>query len=198
LAGSGAGTVNPEFVKRIQENDRSDADPNSPRNVINTFFYKTPFYTDREEAHLTASMLEKTGAERYPGDFEASANWPNVAPGKFGPINALTPAYFNVSGLVDLDSKPAILWLHGDSDQIVSDSSFFDLGTLGQLDFVPGWPGAGVFPPQPMISQTRSVLEQYQTKGGSYQEVVIADCGHSPHIEKPAEFMAAFQAHLSG
>lgn len=38
FAGSGGGTVNPEFVKRIKSGDRSTEDPNSPRNVINTFY----------------------------------------------------------------------------------------------------------------------------------------------------------------
>ena len=197
FAGSGAGTVNPEFIKRIQENDRSEDDPNSPRNVINTFIFKPPFRADREEAFLTASMLEKVGDDRYPGDFVASEEWPNVAPGKYGPINALTPAYFNTSGLADLAQKPPILWVRGDSDQIVSDTSFFDLGTWGQMGYVPGWPGADVFPPQPMVGQTRAVLEQYQANGGAYQEVVLADCGHSPHIEKPEAFMAAFLPFLA-
>ncbi len=197
FAGSGAGTVNPEFIKRIQANDRSADDPNSPRNVINTFIYKPPFRADREEDYLSASLLEKTGEKRYPGDFVPSENWPNVAPGKYGPINALTPAYFNTSSLVDLAPKPPILWVRGDSDQIVSDTSFFDFGTLGQMDIVPGWPGADVFPPQPMIGQMRAVLEQYQTNGGAYQEIIIADCGHSPHVEKPQEFVAAFLPFLA-
>jgi len=198
FAGSGGGTVNPEFVRRIGENDRSEEDPNSPRNVINTFIYKPPFRAEREEAFLSASMLEKLGEDRYPGDLVPSENWPNVAPGKRGPINALTPAYFNTSGIVDLAHKPPILWVRGDSDQIVSDTSFFDLGTLGQMGFVPGWPGDDVFPPQPMVSQMRAVLEQYQANNGRTQEVVIADCGHSPHIEKAAEFIAAFRAFLAG
>jgi pimeloyl-ACP methyl ester carboxylesterase len=89
-------------------------------------------------------------------------------------------------------NKPPILWVRGDADMIVSDLSFFDFGGLGQMGFVPGWPGADVFPPQPMVSQTRAVLERYQANGGSYQEVVIADTAHSPHIEKPEAFLAAF------
>ncbi len=196
FAGSGGGTVNPEFVKRIQAQDRSADDPNSPRNVINTFYYKAGFKAQREEAFLSAALLERTGTERYPGDLTPSANWPNVAPGQWGPINAGSPKYGNLAGIVDLAQKPPILWVRGDSDQIVSDNSFFDFGTLGKLGFVPGWPGDDVFPPQPMVSQTRAVLEQYQAKGGSFQEVVIADAAHSPHIEKPAEFLAALTAHI--
>jgi pimeloyl-ACP methyl ester carboxylesterase len=196
FAGSGGGTVNPEFVKRIQSNDRSADDPNSPRNVLNTFIYKPPFRPTREEELLTASMLERTGEDKYPGDMTPSANWPNVAPGKWGPINAGSPKYFNTSGIADMAKKIPILWIRGDSDQVVADNSFFDFGTLGKLGFVPGWPGDEVFPPQPMVSQMRAVLEKYKANGGSYQEIVVADCGHSPNIEKPAEFLAALVAFL--
>jgi pimeloyl-ACP methyl ester carboxylesterase len=192
FAGSGGGTVNPEFVKRLHENDRSADDPNSPRNVINAFLFKPPFRAAREEEFLSASMLERLGEDRYPGDFTPSANWPNVAPGKFGPINALTPAYFNVSGIVDLENKPPILWVRGADDLIVADNSFFDFGALGKMGFVPGWPGDDVYPPQPMVGQTRAVLERYAANGGRYTEVVIPDCGHSPHIEQPEAFQAAF------
>jgi pimeloyl-ACP methyl ester carboxylesterase len=63
-----------------------------------------------------------------------------------------------------------------------------DFGYLGQLDAVPGWPGADVYPPQPMVSQTRAVLDAYEARGGRYREEVIPDCGHTPHVEKLQEF----------
>jgi pimeloyl-ACP methyl ester carboxylesterase len=123
-------------------------------------------------------------------------NWPNVAPGQYGPINATSPKFFNASGIVNSAHKPPILWVRGDSDQIVADLSMFDMGALGQLELVPGWPGADVFPPQPMVSQMRAVLEQYKENGGDYKEVVVVDTAHSPHIEKPEVFNQAFHAHL--
>jgi hypothetical protein len=92
--------------------------------------------------------------------------------------------------------KPPILWLRGADDQIVSDSSLFEFGTLGKLGAVPGWPGEEVYPPQPMVSQTRAVLDQYAANGGRYWEVVLADTGHTPYIEKPEEFNEAFHHHL--
>jgi hypothetical protein len=139
-------------------------------------------------------MTEKIGEQKYPGDFVPSPNWPNVAPGKYGPINALTPKYVGgtVRKFIAADPKPHILWIRGDSDMIVSDTSFFDMGYLGKLGYVPGWPGEEVYPPQPMVGQTRYVLEQYTANGGSFEEVVIADSGHTPYIDKPEEFMAAF------
>ena len=50
-----------------------------------------------------------------------------------------------------------------------------------------GWPGIEACPPQPMIGQTRTVLEKYKSAGGSYREVVYPGCGHSPHVERPAD-----------
>jgi pimeloyl-ACP methyl ester carboxylesterase len=44
-----------------------------------------------------------------------------------------------------------------------------------------------------MVSQTRAVLDAYAAAGGTYNEVVIADAGHSPHLEKPAEFGTALR-----
>jgi len=198
FAGSGGGVVNPEFVKRIKEGDRSPEDPNSPRNVMNTFYYKAPFLAKREEDFLSASLLQKMSGDRYPGDMTPSENWPNVAPGAWGPINATCPKYFDTSAIADLAHKPPILWVRGDADQIVSDNSMFDFGALGKMGFVPGWPGEDVYPPQPMVSQMRAVLGKYQANGGAYKEVVIADAAHSPHIEKPVEFMEEFLGFLAG
>ncbi|MFL7839053.1 MAG: alpha/beta hydrolase [Candidatus Promineifilaceae bacterium] len=196
FAGSGGGVVNPDFIQRIKEGDRSADDPNSPRNVISTFYYKAPFQASREEDFLTAALLEKVGEDRYPGDLNPSENWPNVAPGQYGPINATSPRFYNTSAIADSEHKPPILWIRGDSDQIVSDLSMFDMGALGQLGFVPGWPGDEIYPPQPMVSQMKAVLEQYAANGGTYEEVVVVDAAHSPHIEKPEVFNQAFHALL--
>lgn len=193
-AGSGGGVVNPNFPKLMAAGDRSSDDPQaSPRVVMNSFYWKPPFVPAREEDLLSSLMTEKVGDQKYPGDFVPSGNWPNVAPGKFGPINALSPKYVgdSVDKFIAASPKPPMLWVRGDSDMIVSDNSFFDLGTLGKLGYVPGWPGEEVYPPQPMVGQTRSVLDQYTAQGGSYEEVVIADTGHTPYVEKPEDFMAA-------
>jgi pimeloyl-ACP methyl ester carboxylesterase len=48
-----------------------------------------------------------------------------------------------------------------------------------------------------MIAQTRAVLEQYATNGGSFGELVFDNCGHSPHLEFPAEFLAALLMHIT-
>jgi len=187
-AGSGGGVVNPDFIKRIEEHDLSDADPNSPRNIINNFYYKPPFKAKREEDFLRASLLEKIGKEKYPGDSVSSTNWPYVAPGKFGPVNAMSPKYLKFEEIVKISPKPPILWIRGENDPVVSDTSFFDIGYLGKLGFIPNYPGENIYPPQPMISQTRYVFERYRESGGKYYEEVFKNCAHSCHIEKFNEF----------
>jgi len=196
FAGSGGGIVNPDFPRLIGEGDRTSDNPQaSPRVVMNSFYWKPPFVPEREEDLLSSLMTEKIGEEKYPGDFVPSGNWPNVAPGKFGPINALSPKYVgdSVDKFIAVENKPFILWIRGEADQIVSDNSLFDFGTLGQLELVPGWPGLEEYPPQPMVSQTRYVLEQYKAKGGNFEEVVMADTAHTPYVEKPQEFMSIFK-----
>jgi pimeloyl-ACP methyl ester carboxylesterase len=199
FAGSGGGLVNPEFVRRIIAGDRSSEDPNSPLSVINTFYYKPPFRAAREQDFLTASLAEKMGPERYPGDFTPSANWPNVGPGVWGPINAGAPGYIqaDVPAFIALDPKPPVLWIRGSHDQIVSDNSMFDIGALGKLGFIPGWPGEEIYPPQPMVSQSRCVLDQYVARGGHYEEHVILDTAHGPNIENPQAFNVLLHAFLA-
>ena len=148
---------------------------------------------------LSGLLSEKVGPQKYPGDYAASDNWPGVAPGAYGPANAIAPKYVGntIEKLLAMPVKPRILWVRGVDDQIVSDMSLFDFGTLGKLGAVPGWPGDEVFPPQPMVSQTRYVLNLYQGEGGEYEEVAFEDVGHTPYLERPEEFRAALTAHLT-
>lgn len=199
FAGSGGGVVNPQFAQAMADGDRSTDNPQaSPRIVMNTFYWKPPFKPAREEELLSSLISEHVGEREYPGDFVPSANWPGVAPGVWGPANALSPKYAgDVSRLWRIGPKPPILWVRGDSDQIVGDQSLFDMGTLGALGAVPGYPGTDVYPSQPMVSQTRAVLEKYKAAGGDYTELVLENVGHTPYIEQPEVFNAAFHKHLA-
>ncbi len=193
FAGSGGGTANPDFAQRIAQGDRGN-EQFSPRTTINTFYYKPPFRTtpDREEIYLSSLLTTKIAPGNYPGDMTNSEHWPNVAPGTLGVNNALSPKYMNQSNFANISTKPPVLWIHGVDDQIVSDTSFFDFGFLGQIGAVPGWPGAEAYPPQPMKTQVRTVLERYKANGGEYQEIQLDECGHSPHIEKQNEMLQLF------
>ena len=192
FAGTGGGTANPDFVQRIADQDRTADAPTSPLSVLRSAYVADPASLGADEQLLLDTVLStKTGTDNYPGDATASENWPGVAPGDRGVLNTMAPSHFRVADeLVAATSKPPITWVRGDSDAIVSDTSLFDLAYLGSLGVVPGWPGAEACPPQPMVGQTRAVLERYAAAGGAYREVVYQACGHSPHIERPAEVAA--------
>jgi pimeloyl-ACP methyl ester carboxylesterase len=195
-AGSGAGVVNPDFAKRIGEQDTSDEE-GSPRQIMNAFYWHPPFKPAREEALLLSLLSEHIGPEAYPGDAVPSENFPGAAPGKLGPANALSPIYVgDVDASLRIDPKPPVLWIRGANDQIIADGSMFDVGTLGKMGVLPGYPGEDVFPPQPMVGQTRAFLERYAAAGGAFQEIVFEECGHSPYIEKPDDFNKHFHDHI--
>lgn len=192
--GSGAGGANPEFVRRLAEGDTSADSPFSPRQILRNFYVKPMFEPDHTDIYVASMLSTRTGADHYPGDTNACDAWPGAGPGTRGVLNAMAPHHFRIDDLHSVTPKPPVLWVRGADDQIVSDTSMFDLAYLGALGAIPGWPGEETHPPQPMVAQTRAVLDRYSAEGGTYEEVVIADCGHSPHLEKPAEFAAALEA----
>ncbi|MGK5683580.1 alpha/beta fold hydrolase [Actinoplanes sp. URMC 104] len=192
FAGTGGGTGNPDFVARIQAGDRSADAPTSPLSVLRSAYVADPASLGEDEALLLDTVLSTAiGDDNYPGDFKPVDGWPGMGPGDRGVLNTMAPNHFNVAeALTGAAAKPPIVWVRGDRDAIVSDTSLFDLAYLGQLGLVPGWPGAEACPPQPMVGQTRAVFERYASNGGSYREVVYENCGHSPHVERPDEVTA--------
>ncbi|MFG1951107.1 alpha/beta fold hydrolase [Micromonospora sp. NPDC048830] len=196
FAGTGAGTANADFVARLAAGDRGTDGPTSPRNVLRAAYVADPASLGEDEELLLDSVLSTaTGDDNYPGTAAGSPHWPGTAPGGRGVLNALAPAHFRIADeLVSVAAKPPVTWVRGDADVIVSDTSLFDLAYLGSLGAVPGWPGEADCPPQPMVGQTRAVLERYAAAGGTYREVVLPGCGHSPHLERPAEFVAELLA----
>jgi pimeloyl-ACP methyl ester carboxylesterase len=196
-APAGAAGVNPDFVKLMAAKDRGTDNPVSPRNVLRQFYVKPPFIPAREEELVSSMLSLRVGEDWYPGDAVASPHWPGAAPGKRGIVNAFSRKYFDAGTLAEIDPKPPILWVRGADDMVVSNNAFWDVAALGAMGFVPGWPGADDSPPQPMVDQTRAVLDRYQDNGGAYREEVIADAGHSPFIEKPVEFNALLHLHVA-
>lgn len=192
FSGSGGGTVAKEFIAHIKQQDIGTDSEFSPRNIIRNGYFAKPWIMPREDQLLLASLKQSVAVDRYPGDFVESENWPYVAPGKFGPINAISAKYFNARKLIDIVNKPSVLWLHGSEDKIISDQSFSDIAFLGSQGLAPGWPGNALCPAQPMVSQTRALLEQY----GRFNEVCLKGAGHSPFLEKPDVFLDRFLSFL--
>ena len=190
-AGCGGGGGNPDFIERLRAGDTSAEAPTSPRSVFRSSYVTPGYTTDHEDIWVASMNTTSTEPGNYPGDSVASANWPGFGAGDTGVLNTMAPRHFNVSRIVDLETKPPILWVHGTADAIVSDASFFDLNHLGAVGAIPGWPGDDVAPAQQMVTQTRNVLAAYRDAGGSVTEVVFDGVGHSPHLERPEEFRAA-------
>ena len=190
-AGTGGGAANPEFVKAISEQDSGDGEQTSPRNILRGVYVADASALEHEDLWVASMLTTATGEGNYPGNSSPNEHWPNFGPADKGVLNSLAPTNFNVAGIADLSIKPEVLWIRGDADAIVSDTSLFDLNQLGALGAVPGWPGAESAPAQPMISQTRDVLNSYAHNGGKFSELVLEGCGHSPHLEREAEVTRA-------
>ena len=198
-AGSGGGTGNLDFAKRIADHETSSDSPVSPRNVMNTSYWAPSHREPKEREDMLVEEILKsvTGDDGYPGDAAPSPNWPTVAPGTRGILNALSGKYCNWAGIVDIDPKPPILWTHGTADIVVADGSPWEMGTLGKMGAVPGWPGEDVFPPQPMVTQIRNVLDRYSDAGGSVQIEMFDGSGHGPIFDAAERWSTVFFAFLA-
>jgi pimeloyl-ACP methyl ester carboxylesterase len=192
FAGSGGGTTNADFVARLTARDRTAAADTSPRSVLASAYWRVGHREEREEELLDEVLKSHVGDGGYPGDAAPSENWPGVAPGTRGILNALSPKYCNWTGIASLADKPPVLWTHGARDIVVADGSPWEMGHLGSLGAVPGWPGADVFPPQPMVAQIRAVLERYRDAGGRVEMEIFEDSGHAPFLDAAARWSAVF------
>jgi pimeloyl-ACP methyl ester carboxylesterase len=194
FSGSGGGAAAPDFVRRLAARDSSEDEPvSSPRVTMRSFFWSPKYKAPDEDELIEEVLLTACADGLYPGDSTPSANWPMVAPGVAGVNNAFSPRWTDTSGFAAIGHKVPVIWVRGDEDQVVSDASLFDFGTLGKLGAVPGWPGEEAYPSQPMVGQTRAVLERYQAAGGRYREIVFEGCGHGPVVERSAEVAALIQ-----
>lgn len=198
-AGTGGGVANAEFVRRLADHDTGDDSPFSPRSVMNATYWSAGHREppEREDLLVDEILLSWIGDAGYPGDAVASPHWPGTAPGTTGVLNALSPAYCDWSFLPTLPDRPPVLWTHGDQDVVVADGSALELGTLGAAGVVPGWPGADVYPPQPMVTQIRDVLERHRAAGARVEIETFAGSGHGPHLDAAEHWSSTFFAFLA-
>ena len=196
-AGSGGGGINPEVLARLRAGDTSADSPFTARSMFRAFYVAPGYVEPREDLLVDEILTTHLGDTNYPGDATASENWPGFAPGASGILNALSPRYCRWDDIVDLDPKPPVLWTHGALDLVVADGSPLELGTLGASGAVPGWPGAEVYPPQPMVAQIRAVLDRYAAADGSVRVEIIEGAGHGPHLDAAPRWLAIFREFLA-
>ncbi len=197
-AGSGGGLANPVLYQGLLEGDRSTDSPFSPRSALRLLVWGPPFVPDREEAFLDAMFQIRLGETGMPGDKVSSPNWPYAAPGKWGPLNAMSPKYIGnlIDRILAAEPKVQVLWIYGADDVAVSNSAASDPGTWGPTGRIPGYPGREEYPQQPMMDQIRTTLDDYSKRGGAYEEVAVEGSGHVPFMSHPDEFNRAFHGFL--
>jgi pimeloyl-ACP methyl ester carboxylesterase len=197
-AGSGGGLANPVLFQGLMDGDRSLDSPFSPRSALRLLVWGPPFVPAREEAFLDAMFQVELGETGIPGDKVTSPNWPYVAPGKWGHLNALSPKYIGnlVERIITAEPKVEVLWIYGADDVAVSNSAASDPGTWGPTGRLPGFPGTDEYPTQPMMDQIRTVLEDYVNRGGYFREISVEGSGHVPFLSHQGVFNKAFHAFL--
>lgn len=188
-AGSGAGMTNPELLKRMAAGDRTHHPPrlSSPAWLLQEYLLRGRVQIGPHHPLLTAFLSAHLSEDGFPGKVMPSGHWPGYAPGNTGILNSISPKYLRglPEAVLESSQKPPVLWLRGDEDQVVSDVSSSDPAVQGRAGLLPGYPGEEQLPPQPMLRQTRGLLERYATAGGSYREELLSGTGHCPYIEAP-------------
>ena len=191
--GGGAGACNKQMLQAI-----ADKGENGGREflggVYDRLYVEPTFHTDPEdrELYIDSMLTSKLGDDKFPGNYTVTDLWPGFIAGDKGNYNAMSSKYLNLSALADAEHKAPILWIRGAADVLVTDTSTSDVGYLGKIGRIPGWPGEEVFPPQPMVLQTRTLFEKYRENGGYYRETVIPG-GHGCMIDHPDEFVKAIE-----
>ncbi len=183
---SGGGCANPKLVRALVTGGNRELFISTLKKA-----YFTPEFEISEywlTRFIESMKKTKVGNGKYPGSAKRCLKWPFVVSGRMGICNTMSPKYCDLSSIAEIEHKVPILWVRGTRDTMVSDTSVCDFGYLGKAGIVPGYPGENILPPQPMVAQTRYVLDKYRANGGIYKEVVL-EGGHGCHIESPAEFL---------
>lgn len=183
--GSGGGCANEQLVQSLKTGERSFI-----AQTIDSVYVAPPFAIEPalKELFIDSVLTTRVGEGLYPGNKTDAAVWPFIAAGDDGICNTMSPSFCNLSALADIANKPPILWIRGAQDIMVSDTSLCDFAYLGLIGAVPGYPGAETCPPQPMLRQTRFVLDKYRANGGEYREAVI-NGGHGCMLDNEDGFV---------
>ncbi len=191
--GGGAGSCNKRMIKAIAEKGENGGREFLGR-IYDRLYVEPAFRTDPGEraAYIDGMLSAKLGGDKFPGDYTLTDKWPGFIAGDRGNYNAMSARHLDLSALADIEAKPPILWIRGSADVVISDTSTSDPGYLGKRGRIPGWPGEVVFPPQPMILQTRTLFEKYKANGGYFREILIPG-GHGCMIDHREEFVKAIE-----
>ena len=199
-AGSGGGTANPEVVRRLAAGDASDESPASIRNVMNAFYWAPSHREPPEREDLLVAEILKTvtGADNYPGDSIAVGELAGHGAGPHRDPERAVPALLRLDRASSTSTRsrrccgrtaPPTWW--SPTARRWSSARSARPGT------VPDWPGPDVFPPQPMVTQIRELLERYAAAGGRVRTEMFDGSGHGPHFDARDRWLAVFTDFLA-
>lgn len=155
-----------------------------------------PYPAGPDDCEAAALWLHENGADRFGrqlvaiGGESAGGHLSAVTCLRLRDRYGLTPfrAALLTYGAFDLRGTPSMR-AFGDQPLILNTPStdwFIDL-------FV----GDDDFPPQPMVTRIRDVLERYAADGGRVQIEMLEDSGHGPHIDKAGRWSKTFLTFLA-
>lgn len=133
----------------------------------------------------------EVGEDNYLGDYVESPNWPYVALGSRGALNAMSPKYLKLEDALNIAVKPPIPWIHGSKDIIISDTSLLNSAVLGLMEYIPGYPARKI-PATTYVSQIKSFLDEYVVEMEPHEKLVVEGAGHTSFIERPEESLKKF------
>ena len=193
-----AACANPGFVARLAAGDRGDDSALSPRQVLLAHYVKPPFVPPNTWTSSSNRCCPPGSARTTtPGMSTVTDVWPGFAPGDRGVLNTMAPKL--LPHRRPDQRRPEAADPVGAREPTTS-SSPTPRCTTSPTSARSASSRAGRersplrrsrWSPRPGTS-----LDGYAAAGGSYREVAIADAGHSPFLERPAEFLAAFEEHL--
>src|ERR1700746_2905325 len=95
----------------------------SPRQVLLAHYVKPPHVPEHLDILVESMLSTRVGSDYYPADSRPAQAWPGFAPGDHGVLNTMAPTHFRIADLSCVEPRPAVLWLRGADDGLVSDTS---------------------------------------------------------------------------
>ena len=192
-AGTGGGVANPDFVQRLIDHDTTDEAPTSPRSVFRSGYVAAGYTTEHEDVWVESMLSTSTATGNYPGDSVPSENWPGFAAGTIGVLNTHgAPVLQRVGHRRTSTRSRRSLWIHGTRRR----------DRLGHLVLRLQLPRAARHRPRVARRGRRARHRRWcrrratcwtptRPQAATVTEIALEGVGHTPHLERPAEFRHA-------
>ena len=192
-AGCGGGVANPDFVQRLIDHDTTRRRADIAAERLPVGLCRSGIPTEHEDVWVESMLTTSTATGNYPGDSVAERELAGLrARARIGVLNTMAPRYFDVSAIVDLAGEAA--------DPL--DPRHPRPDHLGHVVLRLQQPRAArhrarTGPATRSLRRSRwcrrcaTSSHAYADAGGEVTERSLEGVGHTPHLERPAEFRHA-------